>query len=272
MKEFMNYEQKIKELCKNKIYEYMDLLNVLYKTGAEEILNSGLAAPVEAIAYIQYWWIQTKGKPYSELEKVLNPALKYIDTINEKDKFEMNIRTFFFIQLLNERENMPRLRWLFEYLHQNYGNTLSKVKKLLKDIEEGEAIWSDFKEQNNWKWSITLISNLVWPHLLFNMSLMKDIKIHPELLSTNEKFEELYMSKFKHRQIMFLPLFGNVEVLERTQGVARIINVNPLQASILLLFNKSESWDIKNVITKLGIDSDIFQKSNISFYSWFLWL
>jgi len=44
-----------------------------------------------------------------------------------------------------------------------------------------------------------------------------------------------------------LPLFGTVEMLERTQGLARSIHINPLQASILLIFNEKDTISINEL-------------------------
>ena len=259
IQEFLNYETKLKELWGTKIYDYSDLLHTIYKTGADEILLVHNGAPSIAISYIQYCWEVCREKTTKDFEELLEPSLKYIDVINDKDKIEMNIRTFFFIQVLTENSNIEKLQWLFEYLFKHFGNILSKVRKLLKDVTDGKKIWEEFNESQH-KTSVTLISNFLWPHLLFNEILLKEMKIHPELRTFNSNFEDFYKEKFKHRQLVFLPVFGVVEILERTQGIARSIHVNPIQASILLLFNDKESITTEDLRQNLSIGEENLQK------------
>ena len=100
------------------------------------MLNSHMNAPFEAISYIQNFWEQYHCSSESEIEAAFNPALKYIDTINDKDKLEMNLRTFAIIMILKQTD----VRNLVNFLSKHYGNTLSKVIKLTKDVEDGQAV------------------------------------------------------------------------------------------------------------------------------------
>ena len=251
IQQFLKYDSKIKELCGIHYNSYAELTNTMYKTAADDVLGANMNGAQEVISYIQSSWDLTKNQSFEELEKMLTPALKYIDVVSDKDKLEMNIHTFFFVQTLAENADLPRIHKLFEFLFKNYGNALSKVKRLLKDIKEGNSICEEYNEQKH-KVSITLISNLVWPNLLFNIVLLKEMRLHPSLLEINKGFEEFYMQKFKHRQLMFVPLFGVVEVQERTQGVARSITVNPLQASILMMFNTQDTVSLKSLTETFG--------------------
>lgn len=167
----------------------------------------------------------------------------------------MNLRTFFFIQVLSNSHNIDRLKWLFNYLFINYGNVMIKVKRLLCDIDDGQKVCEEYNKQGN-KQSTMLISNLVWPHLLFNMDLLKEIKLHPALTETTEAFTEHYKKKFQKRSLMYLPLFGTVELLDKTQEVTRSITVNPLQASILLIFNSKDDTNLKELTESFGISED----------------
>jgi len=66
-----------------------------------------------------------------------------------------------------------------------------KLNKLLKEVGDGEKIWEEYNE-NSHKISMKLISNHIWPHLLFDTILLQEIKLHPELNCFNNNFEEFY--------------------------------------------------------------------------------
>ena len=153
----------------------------------------------------------------------------------------MNLRTFTLMMVLRG----AKIDTLIHYLAKHYGSTLSKVTKLLKDIQDGQQVCSEYHEQSQTKTSVTLMSNLVWPNLLYSATLLKEIKLHSDLMSSSSLFAEHYTNKFKHRQIFYLPLFGQVEVQESINGLSRTITVNPLQASILLNFNNSSNCSLK---------------------------
>ncbi|CAI2387280.1 unnamed protein product [Moneuplotes crassus] len=259
LQEFVNFESKIKELSKKKVYDNIDLLNILYETSANEVLAMNPQNPTEAINYIQKCWTSTAEKPSEELEKLLSPAMKYIDVIKDKDKLEINIRTFYFIQILSENSDLNKLKWLFNYLFNYFGNTLSKIKKLLREVSDGANICEEYKHTKH-KASVVLVSNHSWPHLLFDMDLLKKVKIHPSLTNFNTEFETFYGDKFKHQKLMYLPLFGIVEVLDKSQGIARTINVNPLQASILMCYNDKDSLLISELEGLFCVDKKHINK------------
>jgi hypothetical protein len=162
-------------------------MNVLYKVGADDVLGVNFSAAQEAISYIQQSWDLTKEKPFESLENMLNPALKYIDVVNDKSNLEQQIHAFFFTHLLTQSPVHPNLISLFNYLHKNYGSALSKVKRLLKDLSQSPSIMESFTPTNP-KSSVTLVSNLVWPSQLYNPLLMKQIQLHPDLVDHHSYF------------------------------------------------------------------------------------
>ncbi|ANZ74420.1 BA75_01222T0 [Komagataella pastoris] len=171
--------------------------------------------------------------------------------IADKDAFETHYRRLLARRLINgnmvsEEEEESIIQKLKEFNSLEY---TTKMSNMFADMKASKDLRYWFKEQeesDNTDLNIFVLSQTAWPFPQFK----QPFTLPDELLGTKEQFEKLYSEKHSGRRLKWLWNLCRGEMkanLARPGKPPFILTVNLFQMSILLPFNKRETYSFEEL-------------------------
>ncbi|QSL66564.1 hypothetical protein MERGE_000946 [Pneumocystis wakefieldiae] len=183
-----------------------------------------------------------------------NDIIKSLVSIYEnKDIFVRELQNLLSDRLLTTMnyETDKELRNL-ELLKLRFSeNSLQMCDVMLHDIAESKRIDANLHKEfdNNTPIHASILSRLFWPNFKGEtLHLSKEIQGYMDDYA--EKFEKLKAS----RKLHWIPNLGQVQIEIILEDRTLNMNVKPVQASIILLFQEKDEQTIKDVMDAIGQD------------------
>lgn len=132
---------------------------------------------------------------------------------------------------------------------------------MFSDINKSKDLFADFVQQNknssvvqNLEFSVQVLTSGHWP-----FQQPKKLTVPSQLRNTQMVFGQFYQKKFQNRQLIWLYDKGSLVLQTTYLDRPYQIEVNSVQASILMLFNDKDRIKCEDVIAQLGIDLAMFK-------------
>lgn len=198
-----------------------------------------------------------KGLSDSEIDKRLNAIVKLFICLHDRDVFIRFYSRYLSKRLLeetsvnNDAENSMISKLKIECGH----NLISKISNMYQDQSLSEALQREFKSLSHKgspdgiSLNVQVLRSGCWPEQNSEVCILP-----PELLTCFGKYQQFYLNKHSGRNLCILNGFGSLEL--GTTFCTRTYSciINSLQASVILLFNKSDAYEFHQLqeITKIS--------------------
>lgn len=203
----------------------------------------------------------------AELEEKLRQVITIFRYLVDKDVFQKFYTKFFGRRLIQgtsssddaEMSMISKLKDVcgFEYT--------SKLQRMYQDIavvskEQNEKFKEHLKqigEELSFDLYVQVLTSGSWPMQLNPQS---DIALPPELMMGVEKFEKYYYSKFNGRKLAWLSQSSKGELHAYCYKNNYVFTASTIQMAVLLQYNHADTYQIKELASKLQIEIDLLRQ------------
>ena len=194
-----------------------------------------------------------KGVSEADTETRLNGLIKLLVCLQDRDVF-LRYYTRFLSKRLHDKTSISDVAEenMISKMKFEWGNGfLYKISNMYQDKSLSESLMKEFKDLSHQEASDSILLNVqVLRNGSWLMQLIQSCIIPDELKSCFNHFEQFYLSKYQGRSLTIMMSYGTCELSALFPDRSYTIIVNPYQAAILLLFNKT------NTITLTKIKED----------------
>lgn len=186
-------------------------------------------------------------------EKGIDIIKKILEMYGNKELFIKEYHSKLSEILLSKKDfNIEKETKILEFLKIRFGEkNLISCEIMLKDIMDSKRINNqlpkNLKESNI---QALIISKLFWPNLQED----NEIKIHPKIMEILDGIQKTYFGLKAPRTLLWYKEFGNIELTIEIGEKEIDINVNPLNASIIMYFLDQKIWSKDHLSKKLNCD------------------
>lgn len=234
------------------------------KDAFEALINVRQNKPAEAIAKFVDLQLRSGGKGASEqeLEAVLDSVLTLFRFIQGKDVFEAFFKKDLAKRLLlNKSASVDAEKSMISKLKQECGSSFTnKLEGMFKDMELSRDVMQAYadstlkkKPAGESEIAVHVLTTGYWPAYP-----PAPLKLPNELLEHQESFEKFYLSKHQGRRLTWqnslAHCFMKACFRPGSQGRKELL-VSLYQASILLLFNSTDTLSCTEIAEAVGMDS-----------------
>lgn len=207
-----------------------------------------------------------KSAPPLTFDEFLQCVLLIFKLINNKDSF----------MVLYKRELSKRLLLSRSPNLDSEHSVVSSLLKLIGDSDMGREIDTMFSDISLSKldhsltiegveFSALILTKLCWPEIPGSVS---DVQLPTQFCTILDEFAAKYYlsnDKFKDRVLDWsLYTLHQVEIVAQFENGAKELNLNVLQAAIVLLFNERDSYTIEELIQQTNIDEKLIRRVLVS--------
>lgn len=196
------------------------------------------------------------------IEETLDKVVKLLAYISDKDLFAEFYRKKLARRLLfNTSANDDHERSILARLKQQCGAQFtSKMEGMVTDLSlarEKEQQFRDWKDgkgrELSLDMSVTVLTTGFWPTYK-----AVDLALPQEMVEGVELFKGFYEDTTKHRKLSWIYSLGNTTVKANFDTRPIDLQVNTMQAAVVLLFNDSDSLSYGEIKERLNIpDEDL---------------
>jgi len=268
VQDLLNLKAKVDVLLEEALDGNEALAHAL-KDAFEALINvkqvSGNAQnkPAEAIAKFVDLQLRSGGKGASEveLEAVLDRVLTLFRYIQGKDVFEAFFKKDLAKRLLlNKSASVDAEKSMISKLKQECGSSFTnKLEGMFKDMELSRDVMTAYADSSVKKQSsgeseiaVHVLTTGYWPAYP-----PAPLKLPKELLDHQEAFEKFYLSKHQGRRLTWQNSLAHcwmkASFRPGSHGRKELL-VSLYQASILLLFNSTDSLTLTEISEAVGMD------------------
>lgn len=190
-----------------------------------------------------------QGLSESEIETKVEKIIIIFRYITDKDIFESYYKNLLSKRLINSKLLSDEVdRTLIAKLKAECGYQFtSKLEGMLLDIKMSENINSDYRHsveftKNSHDMDILLLTVGYWP---FQTS--SSINLPPEIQLSCSHFLQFYSERNSGRKISWLTNLGSIDLKANFPEGRKEFNVTVYQATMLLLFNRKESYSLDEI-------------------------
>jgi len=198
-----------------------------------------------------------KGLSDSEIDKKLNAIVKLFICLHDRDVFIRFYTRYLSKRLLQETSvNSDAENSLISKLKIECGHSLiSKISNMYQDKSLSETLQREFMSLSHKgspdgvSMNVQVLRSGCWPEQNSEVCILP-----AELMSCFGKYQQFYLNKHSGRNLCILNGFGTIELGTLFCARTYICLVNSLQASVILLFNKSDSYRFDQIqdLTKIS--------------------
>ncbi|PLW15690.1 hypothetical protein PCANC_14344 [Puccinia coronata f. sp. avenae] len=233
---------------------------------APQGLSSGLPIQEENDYQLTDWTPDPVDAPIGYKSLLKDDVIESLVSIYEnRDGFVKELQTLLASRLLAVKgfdvtQELTRI----EILKGKFGEAnLQPCDIMLKDLSDSKRIDTAVHEViPNAPVHPIIISRLFWPNLATSA-----FRFSPRLMELVKAFEQTYTAQKVDRRLRWLPPLGNVEIDVELQDRTLSLEVTPLQASVIELFETSDIWTFTQLRTALKMRTHLTSLRN-SLYFW----
>lgn len=215
------------------------------------------------------------------LEKRIESVVSLISFVRDKDVFMESCRSLMSKRLLSKKSASDELEKVFvSCMKREYGNSYTmKLEGMLNDIQLGQDMSTQFdvhyknqqKEMKKLEFHPIYLTSSNWPTFLT----LADMRIPLEVKATMDSFEHFHHNMYASRKLSWIHSLGTAVVRFRPKGAlaggstkSYDIQVSPVQASVMMMFNVSkqgcegdaDSWSVLDVGRTCRLTEDVVKK------------
>ncbi|OMJ79173.1 hypothetical protein SteCoe_20874 [Stentor coeruleus] len=211
-----------------------------------------------------------KGVSEQDTESRLNSLIKLFVCLHDRDVFIRYYTRFLAKRLLDETSVSDEAEQsMISKLKVECGhNIVSKISNMYQDKALSEQIMKDFKTQSHKGQPDGILLNVqvlrsgCWPE-----QTQDPCNLPNELKNCFYKFQLFYQNKHQGRNLTILSVYGNCEIGTLFCRKPFTCIVNPYQASIILLFNSTNSLTLTQIKEATRLSDNTLKSNLIPFFN-----
>ncbi|KAJ8636452.1 hypothetical protein MRB53_010719 [Persea americana] len=195
------------------------------------------------------------------IEEILEKVVKLLAYASDEDLFAEFYRKKLANRLLFDKsDNEDRVRSVLTKLKRQFGGWFTrKMERMVTDLtlaRENQASFESYLNSNphvspGFDLTVTVLSTGFWQ---INKSI--DLNLPAEMVKCVDVFKEFYQMKNKHRKLTWIHSSGTCIINGNFEPKTTELMVTTYQASVLLLFNASDSLSYSEIRTQLNLSDD----------------
>ena len=211
-----------------------------------------------------------KGVSETDTETRLNALIKLFVCLHDRDVFIRYYTRFLSKRLLDETSVSDEAEQnMISKLKVECGhNIVNKISNMYQDKSLSESVMKEFKtlghkgSPDGILLNVQVLRNGCWPEQSVEPCVIPD-----ELKRCFNKFEQFYLLKHQGRNLTTMLSYGTCELSTLFAKRSYTIIVNPYQAAILLLFNKTNTMTLAKIKEDTRLSDNTLKSHLILFFN-----
>jgi cullin 4 len=259
VEDVLTFKTRIDEILANSFHKNDDFAYAL-KEGFEAFMKERTDAMPNLVSSYIHKKLQSGNKITSdmELEQLLDRVINIFRFLPSKDKFETCYTRHLSKRLLfGKSASADSEKLMISKLKSECGAQFTqKIEKMMNDMETSRELNSDFKDQRGEElkadMNVLVLTHGSWPEEPFKP--IAGLRLPAILTAQQELFEKFYVGKHSGRKLTFLHHRSTCTVRATFNPKSRKeITASLAQASVLMLFNETDSMSFQEIVDAIGI-------------------
>lgn len=235
------------------------------KEAFEFFINLRSNKPAELLAKYVDHKLKSTNKKFNEaqINEMLGKIIVLFRFIHEKDIFEAFYKKFLATRFLygTSASIYAEKNMLIKLKVECGGLFTSKLEGMFKDMEINKDLNAEFKQyftninddrlSSGIEVTINVITSGTWPS-----SIPMDIIMPKEIVQYQDYFHTFYINKYNGRKLQWQPLLGYCTLRSTFKQGDKELLVPTLHAAVLLLFNKYQLLQFKEIQMLTNIEEE----------------